>query len=235
MNTHDQVNGALRPERAELEAAERVCFPAEIPEARADSTEEPIYQDLRLFTMPAGFRGGPAWKVQIWWIVQDTLFRWSPTVFYRWRSFLLRLFGAQIGDNVRLRSTVRVTYPWKLSLADNVWVGDDCVFYNLAEISLGSQVALAHGVYLCTGLHDYSRIDFPIDAKPITVEDEVWLTNDVFIGPGVRIGRGCVVGTRSTVLKDLPSGMLCHGSPARPVKRRPHCSSVSAATGVQAL
>lgn len=180
----------------------------------------PIYQDLTLFTMPAEFRGRSAWYVQIWWIVQDTLFRWSPAVLFSWRTFLLRIFGAQIGRNVRLRSTVRVTYPWNLSIGDNVWVGDDCVFYNLAKITLGSNVALAHKVYLCTGLHDYNRVDFPIDAKPISIEDETWLTNDVFIGPGVKVSRGCVVGTRSTVLNDLPGATVCYGTPARPVKLR---------------
>lgn len=181
----------------------------------------PRYQDLSAFKMPPHFRGRSPWVVQIWWIVQDTIFRWSPVVLYGWRSFLLRLFGANIGQNVKLRSSVRVTYPWKLTIGDNVWAGDDCVFYNLAPIKLGSNVALAHSVYLCTGLHDYSRIDFPIDAKPIEIEDEVWLTNDVFVGPGVTVRRGCVVGTRSTVLSDLPGAMICYGSPAAAVKTRP--------------
>ena len=179
----------------------------------------PRYQDLTRFRMPAKFRGRSAWFVQFWWIVQDTLFRFSPQVMYGWRNFLLRSFGATLGKNVRIRSTARVTYPWKLVIGDNVWVGDDCVFYNLERISLGSHVALAHAVYLCTGRHDYTKIDFPIDALPIEIEDEVWLTNDVFIGPGVRVSRGAVVGTRSTVLDSLPGGMICYGSPAR--ARRP--------------
>jgi putative colanic acid biosynthesis acetyltransferase WcaF len=82
-------------------------------------------------------------------------------------------------------------------------------------------VAIAHSVYLCTGRHDYTQIDFPIEAQSIRIEDETWLTNDVFVGPGVRVGVGCVVGARSTVLQNLPGGMVCFGTPARPVKRRP--------------
>jgi putative colanic acid biosynthesis acetyltransferase WcaF len=178
------------------------------------------YQDLTQFRMPQDFRGRSAWLVQAWWIVQDTLFRWSPQFCYGWRNLLLRLFGAKIGNNVRLRPTVRVIYPWKLMVGHNVWVGDDCVFYNLGNITLGSHVALAHGVYLCTGIHDYTRVDFPIGAQAVYIEDEVWLTNDVFIGPGVTVGRGAVVGTRSTVLENLPSGMVCYGSPAKPRKAR---------------
>lgn len=54
-------------------------------------------QDLSGFKVPGGFRGGGAIKVQLWWAVQATLFRWSPQVMYRWRAFLLRMFGAKIG------------------------------------------------------------------------------------------------------------------------------------------
>ena len=185
-----------------------------------NSADPRKYQDLQRFTMPENFRGRSAWFVQLWWIVQDTLFRCSPQACYGWRNFLLRIFGARIGSNVRLRQTVRVTYPWKLTIGDFVWVGDDCTFYNLEEISLGSHVALAHQVYLCTGLHDYTDVAFPISAQPIRIEDEVWLTNHVFVGPGVTVGQGAVVGTRSTVLQDLPRGMVCYGSPARAVKPR---------------
>ena len=48
-----------------------------------------------------------------------------PQVLYRWRAFLLRLFGAKIGKNVVIRPSVKITYPWKLTLGDYAWVGDD--------------------------------------------------------------------------------------------------------------
>jgi putative colanic acid biosynthesis acetyltransferase WcaF len=178
------------------------------------------YQDLSLFRMPAGFRGRSAVMVQLWWIVQATFFGMSPHGLYGWRNFVLRAFGAKIGKGVRIRSTARVTYPWRLTIGDYVWVGDDCVFYSLGEIVLGSHVAIAHDVYFCTGLHDYRKLDFPIGQKPIRIEDEVWIPNDVFIGPGVTIGKGSIVGARSTVLEDLPGGMICYGNPAKPIKAR---------------
>jgi putative colanic acid biosynthesis acetyltransferase WcaF len=182
--------------------------------------ETKYFQDLSQFRLPRGFRGRSPVVVQIWWIVQDTLFRWSPQGLYAWRNFLLRIFGAKLGKSVQFRSTVRVTYPWKLTVGDHVWVGDDCVFYNLGEIVVGSSVAIAHDVYFCTGTHDYTKINFPIAQKPIRIEDEVWLPNDIFIGPGVTIGRGSVVGARSTVLSDMPPGMICYGHPAKPIRRR---------------
>lgn len=86
-------------------------------------------QDLSGFSVPKGFRGGNAIKVQLWWAVQATLFAWSPQVLYRWRAFLLRLFGAKIGKNVVIRPSVKITYPWKLTLGDYAWVGDDASIY----------------------------------------------------------------------------------------------------------
>ncbi len=180
------------------------------------------YQDLSRFTMPAGFRGRGALTVQLWWLVQDTLFAWSPQICYRFRVALLRLFGAKIGKNVLIRSSARITYPWKLEIGDHVWIGDDSMLYNLAEIRIDSHVAIAHRVYLCTGLHDISKPAFDIGAKPIVIEEQVWLPNDIFVAPGVTIGAGSVIGARSSVFHDMPSGMICHGSPCRPVKPRPY-------------
>ena len=178
------------------------------------------YQDLSMFAMPKKFRGRSAFVVQLWWIVQGTLFRMSPQALYGWRRFLLCLFGAKIGKHVIIRPTARITYPWKLKIGDSVWIGDHAEIYNLGPITIGSNVSISHRVYLCAGTHDYRKKSFPIEAPPIRIEDEVWLPVDVFVGPGVTIGRGVVVGARSAVLTDLPEGMVCYGSPAKPIRPR---------------
>lgn len=180
----------------------------------------PVYQDLSRHRVSATFRGRTKIVVQLWWIVQATLFAWSPQVLYGWRRFLLRCFGAKIGRGVLLRPSVRITYPWKVSIGDYSWIGDDTVLYSLGNIYIGRNVSIAHRDYLCTGLHDIHSITFDIGAKPIIIEDECWIPNDVFVGPGVTIGCGCVVGARSTVLKDLPEGMICYGNPAKAIKER---------------
>lgn len=181
---------------------------------------KPQYQDLSKHKVPCSFRGKNKFIVQLWWITQSTLFAWSPQILYGWRRFLLRLFGAKIGNGVLLRPSVKITYPWKVSIGDNSWVGDDTVLYSLGEIHIGRNVSIAHRDYFCTGLHDIHSITFDIGQKPIIIEDECWIPNDVFVGPGVTIGKGTVVGARSTVLKDLPDGMICYGNPAKPIKKR---------------
>jgi putative colanic acid biosynthesis acetyltransferase WcaF len=180
----------------------------------------PQYQDLSVFTVPASFRGKSKLSVQLWWIVQETLFAWSPQIFYQWRVMLLRLFGAEIGKHVKIRSSVTITYPWLVSIGDYSWVGDDCVLYSLGQISIGKHVALAHQVYVNTGGHEYRKKTFDIFSKPVLIEDECWITNDVYIAPGVTIGKGTIVSARSSVFKDLPGGKVCVGTPAKPIKDR---------------
>lgn len=178
------------------------------------------YQDLSQFHLPANFRGRSAFMVQLWWLVQSTLFRWSPQFMYGWRRFLLRLFGAQIGERVIVRPSVRITYPWKLSIGENSWIGDHVELYTLGKIEIGSNVVISQRAYLCTGGHDHSRVTFDIYQNPIIIHDQVWIASDVFVMPGVTIGMGCVVGARSTVFNDLPPGKISYGNPAVSIRDR---------------
>jgi len=159
--------------------------------------------------------------VQLWWLVQATLFRLSPQFLFGWRRWLLRLFGARVGAGVLIRPTATITYPWKVAIGDHSWVGDDVVLYSLGEIEIGAHAVISQRSYLCTGSHDIASPGFDIFAKKVTVGAEAWVAADVFVAPGVTVGEGCVVGARSSVFGDLPAGMICHGNPARPVKPRP--------------
>jgi len=177
-------------------------------------------QDLSLFRLPSNFRGRSAVIVQMWWLMQSTLFACSPQFMFGWRRWLLRLFGAKIGRGVLLRPSVKITYPWKVSIGDYVWIGDDVVLYSLGEIEIGDNAVISQRSYLCAAGHDYKQPDFPIFDKKITIGSQAWLATDVFIAPGISIGRGAVVGARSSVFADMPEGMICYGSPAKAVKPR---------------
>ena len=186
-----------------------------MPAQRAD-----LVQDLRAFKLPRGFRGRSPIIVQLWWIVDALFFQTSPQFMYSWRRSLLRAFGATIGRGVLIRPSARITYPWKVSIGDYSWIGDESVLYSLGQITIGANVSISHRVYLCTGSHDYRTPSFPIYASPIVIHDEAWLANDVFVGPGVQVGRGCVVAARSSAFSDLPAMMVCAGTPAIPKKPR---------------
>ncbi|CAH9018349.1 putative colanic acid biosynthesis acetyltransferase [Candidatus Nitrosacidococcus sp. I8] len=177
-------------------------------------------QNLAKFHIPDHFRGKPAWFVQIWWLVESSLFRHSPQFMYGWRCYLLKLFGAKIGKNVKIRPTASITYPWKVSIGDNSWIGDETVLYSLGDIEIGSNTVISQRSYICTGSHDYKLPTFDIFARKITIESEVWVGTDVFIAPGVEIGFGTVVGARSSVFNTLPPMKICIGSPAKPITNR---------------
>ncbi len=156
----------------------------------------------------------------LWNLVGQTLFRWTFHNWYGVRRGLLRLFGASIGRHVRIRPSVLIEQPWNLTIGDNSSIGDRAIVYCLGKVTIGRNVSLSQMVHLCAGTHDYTKSDLPLIRPPIDIEDEVWLAADVFVAPGVRVGRGTVVGARSSVFKDLPPWKVAAGSPARPMKDR---------------
>lgn len=177
-------------------------------------------QRLNAFRLPAGFRARPAITVQLWWILQATLFACSPQFMYAWRRWLLRLFGARIGVGVLLRPSAKITFPWKVTIGNHAWIGDEVVLYSLGEIEIGDNSVVSQRSYLCAASHDYTQSDFPIYGKKISIGSQAWLATDVFVAPGVSIGEGAVVGARSSVFNDLPPMMVCMGCPAKPIKPR---------------
>jgi putative colanic acid biosynthesis acetyltransferase WcaF len=172
------------------------------------------FQQLQNFRLPDDFRGRPAWLIQLWWLIQATLFGLSPQFMYGWRRGLLRLFGARIGTAVLIRPSARITYPWKLTIGDHSWVGDDTVLYTLGDIVIGRNTVISQRSYICAATHDHAMPDFPIFANAVNIADEVWLATDVYVAPGTTIGAGSVVGARSSVIKSLPAAMICYGTPA---------------------
>ena len=179
-----------------------------------------IYQKLNTFQLPKNFRGRNPIIVQFWWLIQGTLFRMSPQFMYGFRRFLLRLFGAKIGKKVIIRPSVKITYPWKLSIGDYSWIGDQVDLYTLGNIIIGKNVVISQKSYLCTGSHDYLKEDFSIFQKPIIIQDQVWVASDVFIAQGITIGEGSIVAARSSVFKDIPSNKICAGSPVKIIRER---------------
>lgn len=179
-----------------------------------------ICQDLSRFKLPANFRGRSALVVQLWWLVQATLFHSSPQFAYGFRRWLLRCFGATVGAGAVIRPTVTVTYPWKVTIGAQAWIGDDVVLYSLGDIEIGANAVVSQRSYLCAADHDYKQQDFPIRARKVTIGPEAWLAADVFVAPGVTIGQGSVIGARSSVFADMPADMVCFGYPCKPVKPR---------------
>ena len=100
-------------------------------------------KNLSQYKTPKYFRGKSKITVQLWWLVYALLFRPSPQIMYGFRRFLLRLFGAKIGEKVIIRPTAQITYPWKVSIGDYSWIGDEVVLYSLGEIKIGANTVIS--------------------------------------------------------------------------------------------
>jgi putative colanic acid biosynthesis acetyltransferase WcaF len=162
----------------------------------------------------------------LWAIVYRLLFRPSPRPFHSWRSFLLRVFGARLGEACHIYPGAVIWAPWNLVCGDQVGVADGVILYNQAPIVLGHRSVISQGTHLCTGSHDYEDAGFPLLAKPIRIGREAWVAAECFVHPNVRIGEGAVVGARSVVTHDLPAWMICAGHPCQPRKPRRMKSSL---------
>ncbi|MFD2265580.1 WcaF family extracellular polysaccharide biosynthesis acetyltransferase [Lacibacterium aquatile] len=186
-----------------------------------DGTEMETRRYQRLETFRPADRGRSRWVALLWQMVQALLLAPSPHFCHGWRRFWLRLFGAKIGKDVVIRPSASVHFPWRLTLGDRVWIGDEVRLYSLGEISIGSDSVISQQAYLCAGTHDPSDPSFPTLLPPIHIGSEVWIGARAFIGPGASVGDGAVVGALSGVFKHLPGGRIYRGNPARDAGARP--------------
>jgi maltose O-acetyltransferase len=137
------------------------------------------------------------------------------------RDRLLRELLGSVGEHVVVQPAFRCDYGTGITIGAGTFVNYDCVMLDAAPINIGAACQLATQVQIVTATH-------PIDpeprrlgweyAEPITVGDNVWLGAGVIVCPGVRIGDDTVVGAGAVVTRDLPSGVVAYGNPAR-VKR----------------
>lgn len=136
------------------------------------------------------------------------------------RIFLLRCFGAKIGKGCKIQSTVKIWAPWNLELGDLVAFGFDVLCYNPGKVIIGNKVAISHNVHLCSASHDFTKKNNPLITKPIVINELTWVSTDSFIGMGVTIGKGAIIGARSSVFKDVKEWTIVGGSPAKFIKKR---------------
>jgi putative colanic acid biosynthesis acetyltransferase WcaF len=183
-------------------------------------TGEPPWVQLDTYDQSWFDAGRPKWVILTWWFVQAVCFPLTPHSWHAPRRWLLRRFGATIGKGVVIRPTARFTYPWKVTIGDYSWIGDDVVFYSLDAITIGQHCVVSQKSYLCTGSHNWQDQHFGLEIAPIIVENGAWIATDCFVAPGATIGSNAVVGARSSVFKSLPAGFICRGTPCRPVAPR---------------
>lgn len=167
------------------------------------------------------FSLGHRLKRQAWNIVQAMLFCTSPRPLHAWRAFLLRLFGARLGQGCHVYPGVKVWAPWNLQLGDFVGVADGVTLYNMDRIEISDYAVISQGAHLCGGTHDYNSANFQLVIKPVVIGARAWVCAEAFIHPGVVVPEGAVVGARAVVTRSLPTPWAVYaGNPAIQVGKR---------------
>lgn len=157
----------------------------------------------------------------LWTIVWGLLARPFPrSMGSSWKRFLLRLFGAKIDSTAIVYSSANIYYPANLIMERYSCLSSNVNCYNVAVVTIGENSTVSQGAYLCTASHDITDPLNHLITAPIVIQDQAWVAADAFIGMGVTIGQGAVVGARAAVFKDVEPWTVVGGNPARLLKKR---------------
>jgi len=157
----------------------------------------------------------------VWAITWTLLARPIPrSLLNPWKLFLLRLFGAKLHKNATVYSSVNIYMPWNLEMDEYSCLAPNVDCYNADKIKIGAHSTISQKTYLCTASHDINKSNNSLITSPIIIEDQAWIAADAFIGPGVTIRQGAVVGARACVFKDVESWTVVGGNPSKFIKKR---------------
>lgn len=164
--------------------------------------------------------GASLLKQLLWYFFGNVIVRayWLP--FSEVKVLILRWFGARVGKKARIKPGVCIKFPWRLTIGDYVWIGENTWIDNVASVTIESHVCISQGVYICTGNHDWSDPDFKLVTKEIYIQESSWIAAKAVIGPGVTVGKGAILGLGSVTGRSLEPMTIYAGNPAQPLKQR---------------
>lgn len=155
-----------------------------------------------------------ALKRVLWYFTNALFFTNHLFPISKLKVVLLRLFGAKVGVGVNIKPAVNIKYPWNLKIGDYTWIGEEVWIDNLVTVSIGSNCCISQGALLLCGNHNYKKNTFDLIAKPITLEDSVWVGAKSIICPGVTAHSGSILTVGSVATSDLDSNTIYQGIPA---------------------
>jgi len=179
-----------------------------------------MHTDLSKFNTGAYRSGASRLKTLVWYLVNyyimNSAFPWP----YGFKSRLLRLFGAQVGTGLVIKTKVRIKNPWRLKIGDHCWIGESVWIDNLEDVELGDHVCVSQGALLLTGNHDYKRSDFPYRLGKIRIESGAWIGAQTVVCPGVVCRSHAILTVGSVATKEMKAWHIYSGNPAVAVRER---------------
>ncbi len=161
----------------------------------------------------------------MWNCVYICLFRYSPIPMRRYRLFILKCFGATVCKTANVYPSAKIWHPKNLMLGGNSTLGPAVIVYNQGLITIGERVIVSQGAHLCASTHDYNNPLHPLILAPISIENDVWVCADAFVGPNVTLSQGSVIGARAVMTKSAEEWSVFGGNPAKKIKNRERFTS----------
>lgn len=160
--------------------------------------------------------------VRMLWNILWTLTTWflPRSLGMGWKRSLLRMFGAKVHPTAQVYSSARIYYPANLTMEAYSCLADGVECYNVAPVTVGAHSTISQGTLLCTASHDITDSHHRLVTAPIVVEDQVWIGARAYIGMGVVVRQGAVVGATASVYKTVEPWTVVGGNPARFIKKR---------------
>ncbi len=183
---------------------------------------EPVAVDLASYRNPPWHDKGRGIAVRVvWHFVNAWFFENSANPSSGLKIALLKLFGAKVGTGVIIKPGVNIKHPWFLTIGDHSWIGERVWLDNtFAPITLGPNVCLSQGVYLCTGNHDWTDPAFGLLERPLTIDAGAWIGAGAKVLPGAQVAGHCVVSGGAVLSKPTEPYTIYAGNPAQAVKKR---------------
>jgi putative colanic acid biosynthesis acetyltransferase WcaF len=176
--------------------------------------------DLSSFNTENCDKGASYFKQTMWYFVNACFVRASWNPFMGIKIWLLKVFGAKIGKGLIIKNNVTIKFPWKLSIGNHVWLGENCWIDNLDTVTIGNDVCISQGALLLTGNHDYTQSTFDYRNAPIVIEDGVWIGAKSVVCPGVTCYSHSVLSVGSIITKNMECFTIYQGNPAIAVRAR---------------
>lgn len=154
-------------------------------------------------------RGAGKLKEISWYLVKMIFFLTAFPFPGYVKIFLLRGFGAKVGENVIIKPRVNIHFPWKLEIGNNAWIGEEVFILNFEKLIIGNNVCISQRAFLCGGNHDFRNPSMPFRNGPITLQDGCWIGANCFIGPNVTVGVDSVVTVGSVITSNVEENLIC--------------------------
>lgn len=149
-----------------------------------------------------------------WYYTNAIFFRTALFPISGMKRFLLRCFGAKVGRGVNIKPSVNIKYPWRLTIGDYSWIGEQSWIDNLDDVVIGNHCCISQGAMLLCGNHNYRRPTFDLKTGRITLEDGVWIGAHSIVCPGITCKSHSMLAVNSVATRNLAAWTIYQGNPA---------------------